>query len=103
MFIYLFEIIFTLKLFLGYTCPTCNECIFPSENLVSPVADALRGLLSNVNWARPGMGLPLLEERNEQKPEFSFIPTGPRLPPEGESVVTPISSHKDGAIPKFSR
>ena len=41
-----------------------------------------------------------LEERNEQKPEFSFIPVGPRLPPEGESVATPISSHKDGAIPK---
>jgi len=86
----------------GYTCPTCNECIFPSENLVSPVADALRGLLTNVNWARPGLGLPLLEERNEQKPEFSFVPVGPRPPPEGESVATPISSHKDGAIPKFS-
>ena len=22
----------------GYTCPTCQDCIFPPENLVSPVA-----------------------------------------------------------------
>ena len=85
----------------GYTCQICHECIFPPENLVSPVADALRKLLADVNWARPGLGLPLLEDRKERKPEFSF-PSGPRPPPEGESV-TPISSHKDGAIPKFSR
>lgn len=79
----------------GYTCQTCSECIFPSENLVSPVADALRGLLSDVNWARAGLGLPLLEERREKIPEFS-IPSGPRLPPEGESV-TP-NSLKDGQV-----
>jgi len=84
----------------GYTCQTCHECIFPKENLVSPVADALRKLLSDVNWARPGLGLPLLEEKSEKKPEFSF-PSGPRPPPEGESVTT-SSSYKDGAIPKFS-
>ena len=60
----------------GYTCPICNECIFPLDNLVSPVADALRGLLSDVNWARAGLGLPLLEERREKKPEFS-IPSSP--------------------------
>jgi len=78
----------------GYTCPICNECIFPLDNLVSPVADALRGLLSDVNWARAGLGLPLLEERREKKPEFS-IPSGPRLPPEGESVNS-NSTLKDG-------
>ena len=83
----------------GYTCPICNECIFPLDNLVSPVADALRGLLSDVNWARAGLGLPLLEERREKKPEFS-IPSGPRLPPEGESVNS-NSSLKDGNM--FSR
>ena len=85
----------------GYTCQTCSECIFPTENLVSPVADALRKLLSDVNWARAGLGLPLLEERSEKKPEFS-VPAGPRPPPEGESVNS-TSSHKDGAIPKYTK
>ena len=83
----------------GYTCQICNECIFPLDNLVSPVADALRGLLSDVNWARAGLGLPLLEERREKRPEFS-IPSGPRPPPEGESV-TSNSALKDGSM--FSR
>jgi hypothetical protein len=35
----------------GYTCPTCHTCIFPSTNLVSPVADHVRKKLSTVNWA----------------------------------------------------
>ena len=85
----------------GYCCQICNECIFPSENLVSPVADALRKMLSEVNWARAGLGMPLLESNSEKRPEFSF-PVGPRPQPEGESV-TQVSSHKDGAIPKYSR
>ncbi len=85
----------------GYTCQTCHECIFPAENLVSPIADALRKLLSDVNWARPGLGLPLLDEKNEVKPHFSF-PVGPRPQPEGESV-NGNSAMKDGAIPKYPR
>lgn len=68
----------------GYTCPNCNECIFPPDNLVSPVADSLRRVLSEVNWARAGLGMPLLEERKEKRPEFS-VPAGPRPTPEGES------------------
>jgi hypothetical protein len=85
----------------GYTCPACSECIFPPDNLVSPVADALRKVLAEVNWARAGLSLPLLEERKERRPEFT-IPAGPRPPPEGESV-TATSTQKDGAIPKYSR
>ena len=85
----------------GYTCQICNECIFPPENLVSPVADALRQTLAEVNWARAGLGMPLLEGNNEKKPQFSY-PVGPRPPPEGQSS-TLVSSHKDGAIPKYSR
>ncbi|KAI8785331.1 zinc finger protein 1 [Biomphalaria glabrata] len=46
----------------GYACPICNACIFPQSNLVSPVADAVRVLLQQVNWARAGLGLPLIEE-----------------------------------------
>ena len=44
----------------GYTCPTCNAGIFPPSNLASPVADVLREILSKVNWARAGLGLPLV-------------------------------------------
>lgn len=44
----------------GYICPTCKECIFPKPKLVSPVADVLREVLAGVNWARAGLGLPLV-------------------------------------------
>lgn len=53
----------------GYTCPACKACIFPQAKLVSPVADVLREKLAGVNWARAGLGLPLLSEDREQKPE----------------------------------
>lgn len=46
----------------GYTCPVCNAGLFPSTNAASPVVDALRELLSKVNWARAGLGLPLIDE-----------------------------------------
>lgn len=67
----------------GYTCPACNECIFPPDNLVSPVADQLRKLLSDVNWARAGLGMALLEDHSERKPEFNI---GPRPTPEGQCI-----------------
>jgi len=44
----------------GYTCPTCCSALFPPSNLVSPVADVLRTVLTNRPWAREGLGLPLL-------------------------------------------
>ncbi|XP_048369956.1 zinc finger protein-like 1 [Sphaerodactylus townsendi] len=46
----------------GYQCPSCKAPIFPSANLVSPVASVLREKLSTVNWARAGLGLPLIDE-----------------------------------------
>ncbi|XP_066996329.2 zinc finger protein-like 1 homolog [Anabrus simplex] len=50
----------------GYLCPSCKVGIFPVPNLVSPVADVLREKLAGVNWARAGLGLPLLlEDRDE--------------------------------------
>ncbi|KAK0086795.1 hypothetical protein PV325_002515 [Microctonus aethiopoides] len=52
----------------GYTCPTCHCGIFPEPNLVSPVADVLKEKLASVNWARAGLGLPLLNSDREQKP-----------------------------------
>lgn len=44
----------------GYQCPTCQGPVFPPSNLASPVADVLKEQLSSVNWARAGLGLPLV-------------------------------------------
>ena len=44
----------------GYTCPSCKSCIFPAPNVASPVAETLRKVLIKVNWARAGLGLPLV-------------------------------------------
>ncbi|CAB1316097.1 unnamed protein product [Coregonus sp. 'balchen'] len=46
----------------GYQCPNCQGPVFPPSNLASPIADMLREQLSLVNWARAGLGLPLIEE-----------------------------------------
>ncbi|XP_053133878.1 zinc finger protein-like 1 [Hemicordylus capensis] len=46
----------------GYQCSSCLGPIFPPANLVSPVASVLREKLSTVNWARAGLGLPLIDE-----------------------------------------
>ncbi|XP_036909050.1 zinc finger protein-like 1 [Sturnira hondurensis] len=46
----------------GYQCPSCNGPIFPPSNLVGPVASVLREKLTTVNWARAGLGLPLIDE-----------------------------------------
>ncbi|XP_015120677.1 zinc finger protein-like 1 [Diachasma alloeum] len=77
----------------GYTCPTCQSGIFPEANLVSPVADVLKQKLASVNWARAGLGLPLLSIDREQKPIHEPKPT----PIEAPSVyqnhsITPTSS-----------
>jgi hypothetical protein len=46
----------------GYTCPICKRMgLFPVLNQVSPIADALRSKMGEVNWARAGLGLPLLD------------------------------------------
>ncbi|XP_072345528.1 LOW QUALITY PROTEIN: zinc finger protein-like 1 [Scyliorhinus torazame] len=46
----------------GYQCPTCKGSVFPPPNTSSPVANVLKEKLSTVNWARAGLGLPLIEE-----------------------------------------
>ncbi|VEN60128.1 unnamed protein product [Callosobruchus maculatus] len=51
----------------GYTCPSCKSPLFPAPNLISPVADVLKEKLAGVNWARAGLGLPLLSEEREVK------------------------------------
>lgn len=71
----------------GYTCPfsNCTQILFPAGNLVSPVADVLREKLAGVNWARAGLGLPLLSEDREIKP-----------PSEGRKLVTDINGQING-------
>jgi len=66
----------------GYTCPACAAPVFPPDNLVSPVADQLRRVLQDVNWARAGLGLPLLDDSAERQP--GLVPSGPRPTPEGQ-------------------
>ena len=84
----------------GYTCPVCSAAIFPPDNLVSPVADQLRKVLQDVNWARAGLGLPLLEETAERKP--GVVPAGPRPTPEGEDM-DPIAIAQELVAKKAAR
>ncbi|XP_047512075.1 zinc finger protein-like 1 homolog [Pieris napi] len=51
----------------GYQCPSCATPVFPPPNLVSPVADVLKEKLAGVNWARAGLGLPLLSDEQDLK------------------------------------
>ncbi|ESN91550.1 hypothetical protein HELRODRAFT_70089 [Helobdella robusta] len=62
----------------GYTCPLCSVCVFPPSNASSPVIDELVKLLSTVNWARAGLGLPLIEERQltQDKPQLMIAQNG---------------------------
>uniref|UniRef100_A0A667GZM1 Zinc finger protein-like 1 n=1 Tax=Lynx canadensis TaxID=61383 RepID=A0A667GZM1_LYNCA len=53
----------------GYQCPSCSGPIFPPTNLAGPVASALREKLATVNWARAGLGLPLIDEVVSPEPE----------------------------------
>jgi len=84
----------------GYACPVCQECVFPPDKLVSPVADELRSVLKGVNWARAGLGMPLLPQTPRISEDFfasedsstntaaAAIPSGPRPQPEGQSSLT---------------
>ncbi|WAR18818.1 ZFPL1-like protein [Mya arenaria] len=68
----------------GYTCPVCHAGIFPPSNMASPVADALRQALSTVNWARAGLGMPLIEEAESALVQTQRPPCPiPALTPNG--------------------
>ena len=58
-------------------------------------------MLQDVNWARAGLGLPLLEDAAERKP--GVVPSGPRPTPEGESLVDPITMAHELAAKKSAR
>ncbi|XP_074042094.1 zinc finger protein-like 1 isoform X2 [Leptinotarsa decemlineata] len=79
----------------GYTCPSCKSPFFPAPNLISPVADVLKEKLAGVNWARAGLGLPLLSEEREVKTQVNNnIPHPPRvMPSPSHSVVNVTEDH----------
>ncbi|XP_071079136.1 LOW QUALITY PROTEIN: zinc finger protein-like 1 homolog [Haliotis cracherodii] len=84
----------------GYTCPTCRVGIFPPTNNVSPVADQLRNMLSKVNWARAGLGLPLIEEADFPPPAaVAGSDDTPSLRAEATLAASPPLS----AGPNYSR
>ncbi|GFN97086.1 Zinc finger protein-like 1 [Plakobranchus ocellatus] len=83
----------------GYVCPLCSTCIFPQSNLVSPVADALRAFLQQVNWARAGLGLPLIEEtQTVSLSASSKSSASPVQQANGDALeVSPVSSLRQDA------
>ncbi|XP_052269884.1 zinc finger protein-like 1 homolog isoform X2 [Dreissena polymorpha] len=86
----------------GYMCPTCHAGIFPPGNMASPVADMLRQALSTVNWARAGLGLPLIEETETVKQAASSpqttaptqAPQSASLTPNGGLAAPPPTAHQ---------
>ena len=58
--------------------------------------------MKDVNWARAGLGLPLLSDNLERKP--IQVPTGPRPTPEGEDIPTdPLSLAHELVAKKVAR
>lgn len=46
----------------GYKCNKCDSPVFPAPNQAGRVIDTLKKILANYNWARVGLGLPLIDE-----------------------------------------
>ncbi|KAJ9585679.1 hypothetical protein L9F63_002469 [Diploptera punctata] len=84
----------------GYTCPSCKVGLFPANNLVSPVADVLREKLAGVNWARAGLGLPLLSEDHEQKPagDNRKLQSTPKRSIVSNSAHSQSNSHTNNSV-----
>ncbi|XP_044744699.1 zinc finger protein-like 1 homolog [Coccinella septempunctata] len=80
----------------GYVCPSCKTPLFPPSNLISPVADVLKEKLAGVNWARAGLGLPLLSEEREVKAPVILNtmtkpkPTSPVLMSNGSHSIVDV-------------
>ncbi|KAK0411618.1 hypothetical protein QR680_005749 [Steinernema hermaphroditum] len=87
----------------GYTCPCCKEAIFPAPNQISPIIDRLRATLLKANWARNGLGIPILPELdNVQTPEPVHIAppaVTPHAPPTRSARDTPTVLDVDGYAP----
>lgn len=95
----------------GYSCPSCRMALFPPSNLVSPVADVLRQKLAAVNWARAGLGLPLLSDDREAIAKSSAaLPQGinskqaplSRTSLQNGFLTTPGSQQQEHSGPPYS-
>lgn len=58
----------------GYTCPTCHRSLFPSSTATGPVAVTLQRTLSQVSWARIGLGMPLIDSNDSSYTQLSESP-----------------------------
>ncbi|XP_031950860.1 zinc finger protein-like 1 [Corvus moneduloides] len=90
----------------GHRCPQCGGPLFPPPNLEGPVAEALRARLRTAPWARPGLGLPLIEDSEElPEPETAQEPDrgwdAPITPPEPAQSPPPPHAvvHMGGETP----
>ncbi|KAJ8949230.1 hypothetical protein NQ318_022742 [Aromia moschata] len=73
----------------GYTCPSCKSPLFPAPNLTF-----LEKKLAGVNWARAGLGLPLLSEEREVKAVINHVGTSmPRATPSPSHSVVDVDDH----------
>ncbi|ETN82141.1 zinc finger, C3HC4 type [Necator americanus] len=89
----------------GYCCPFCREALFPAMNQTSPMIDELRTKLQQANWARAGLGLPLLPELEPTSlpPQQAHRPTSNSTsgPPHFNVVNNdghfPVQSHANRA------
>ncbi|XP_057668723.1 zinc finger protein-like 1 [Diorhabda carinulata] len=87
----------------GYTCPSCKSPLFPASNLISPVADVLKEKLAGVNWARAGLGLPLLSEEREVKATVNHMNMAPRITSSpSHSIVSMDEDNRIGTFQNFS-
>ncbi|ESO90182.1 hypothetical protein LOTGIDRAFT_84186, partial [Lottia gigantea] len=82
----------------GYTCPSCNTGIFPPANMASPIADVIKTFLSRVNWARAGLGMPLIDEPEAPSP-IKKSETGPL---SSTPLSTPSQTRPSAQVPPYS-
>lgn len=54
----------------GFTCPDCRSCIFPSSNSPSPIFGLIKKRLASADWARAGLGLPVLNATTHHSTTF---------------------------------
>ncbi|XP_011185951.1 zinc finger protein-like 1 homolog [Zeugodacus cucurbitae] len=89
----------------GHQCPICDTEIFPNSNLVSPVADALKTYLSQVNWGRNGLGLSLLpREHSETGSDFKTPGTlsiTASAPPQSAAVSNMTKVHHSVGVERL--
>ncbi|CAF1503563.1 unnamed protein product [Adineta ricciae] len=72
----------------GYTCPTCQMCVFPPSNLASPVAEQLRKKLATAHWATHLTSLSSSEPPVHHENQQSLVETEKN----GYVIVNPTAS-----------